>query len=149
MLTQNYILIFLLLIYHSISGGNLNLFFIPDTSHVNNQDLGIEIPGMLVDETQSKIGQEFYQLFFQQWQPPELEIDYQILFNEKALPSLGSQITVIINDNIVFQQFVQPRYDKIEEAVSISLDYVNNYLNFYIQIQNELQQEDMKGTGIY
>ncbi len=118
-----------------------------DSTKTNYDNL--EITGMLIDKTQTKIGKEFYELFYKQWYSPEVNFDYSILFEEKASPGMGTQISITINDLMIFQQFVQPRYEKIEEMVQLALQVASSHLVYYSQILNELQFDELDGTGIY
>ncbi len=109
----------------------------------------IEIQGIIVDATQTKIGKDFYDLFYQQWSQVE-NLPYQsITISEKALPQLGSQVTVQIDDQLIFQQVIQPRYEVIEQMVNYAVQRTYQYVINYDEMQKQLQGEDLKGTGIY
>ncbi len=112
-----------------------------------NEDAGIS--GLVVDETFSKIGHDFYALFYSNWESPKNVKDYTITISEKPLPQLGAQITIIVNDTSVYQRFVQPRSDIIEEMAQQGLEISYSYLENYDQIQKELRGQDMQGTGIF
>ena len=112
-----------------------------------NEDVGIS--GLVVDETFSKVGHDFYDLFYSNWEPPKNVKDYSITITEKPLPQLGTQITIIVNDSPVYQRFVQPRSEIIKEMAHQGLVISYSYLENYDQIQKELQGKDMQGTGIF
>ena len=121
------------------------LCYLQDSTHVND----IEIEGIIVDATQTKIGKDFYDIFYQQWSQVENLPYHSITINEKALPQLGSIISVQVEDRVIFQQFVQPRYEKIEEMANYALQQTYQYIKNYDNMQKQLQGEDLKGTGIY
>ena len=108
-----------------------------------------EIEGLVVDETTTKIGRDFYNIFFSYWEPPSNAENFTVLLSEKPLPRLGTIITIRINSLDVFQEFIQPRYDFIEERAIAGVQAVYNYLENWDEIQKELQGEDLQGTGIY
>ena len=112
-----------------------------------NEDIGLG--GLVVDETFSKIGHDFYNFFYSNWGSPKNVNDYTITISEKPLPELGARITIKINDTPVFQRFIQPRYEVIEEMAQQGLAISYSYLENYKKIQKELQGEDMQGTGIF
>ncbi len=109
----------------------------------------IEIEGLIVDQTQTKIGHDFYDLFYSNWQPPDNFGDYTIVIEEKPLPQLGTQVTIKINDNEIFQQILQPRYDVIEAMAQYGVELSFNYIQNYEAIQKQLAGEDLQGSGIF
>ena len=109
----------------------------------------IEIAGIIIDATQTKIGKDFYDLFYQQWNELENVPKQSITISEKALPQLGSQISIEVEDYVTFLQNVQPRYEVIEQMVSYAMQQTILYIQNYDEMQNQLIGEDLKGTGIY
>ncbi len=107
------------------------------------------INGLIVDQTDSKIGHDFYDIFYSNWQSPKNMKDYTITITEKPLPQLGTQITILINDSPIFQRFIQPRYEIIEQMAQQGAATAYSYLENYSNIQKQLQGEDLKGTGIF
>jgi len=111
--------------------------------------IGLEIDGMIISETISKIGNDFYDIFYTNWNPPPQAKNYTITILEKPFPLQGNLITVKVNDSKVFERFVQPRYESIVESVNQAIKYTANYLINYERIQKDLGGEDLSGTGIY
>ncbi len=109
----------------------------------------IEIEGLIVDQTQTKLGHDFYDIFYKNWQPPQNSGNFTIIIDEKPLPQLGTQVTIKINDTDVFQQILQPRYDIIERLANYGVELSMNYVLNYQQIQRQLSGNDMSGTGIF
>src|SRR5690606_24825259 len=105
--------------------------------------------GLIVDETVTKMGRDFYQVFFSHWEAPPQASDFTIKITEKPMVGIGTRIMVEINNQMVAESPLQPRYDIIEsiakQAVVICFDYLKNYE----QIQRELSGEDLSGSGIY
>jgi curli production assembly/transport component CsgE len=120
-----------------------NIFNLPVTIYES-----LELQGMVIDNTQSKIGKDFFELFFKFWQYPEESSNHTITISEKPLPRLGSQITVAVNDNEIINQFIQPKYEAIEEFAALCADFTLNYIQNYQLIQNELNGQDIQGSGI-
>ncbi len=124
---------------------NDNFYQIADSTYADD----IEIEGIIVDATQTKIGKDFYDLFYQQWSQVEDLPYHSITIGEKALPQLGSLISVQIEDQLIFRQVVQPRYEKIEEMANYAIQQAYRYVINYDEMQKQLQGEDLQGTGIY
>jgi len=137
----------LLFSFTNLKAGEIHGF--PDSLITNNSYDNLEINELLIDQTQSKVAKDFYDLFYSLWESPVSDIDYSILFEEKPMPSLGTQITITINDLIIFRQFVRPRYETIEEMVNQAISQIYNYLDNYRMLQEQLRFDEMEGTGIY
>lgn len=93
----------------------------------------VELDGMVHDETRSKFGRDFYDIFYRHWQSPPEASNYSIRIMEQPAPSLGSIIIVKVNDEETFKVRLQPKYEFIEEAskYAVRTTYVylrdNNY----------------------
>ncbi len=153
------VLFFVLNCNHAVAQVVADSAFIPSdstvnfASHTQNQEekereLGLEINGLVMDETISKLGRDFYDLFFTQWDI-NTETDYLIRVIEKPAPGTRTMINVEINDNIVFQQFLQPKYDYIESLAEYAVNTSKEYVHNYNQLQKQLNNEDLQGGGIY
>lgn len=88
-----------------------------------------EIDGLVVDETQTKIGRDFYDVFYARWNPPEGAVNYTVRVQEQPLPNLGTRISVRVNDEVAFQGMLQPRYDFIESAAQQAIFYTARMLS--------------------
>jgi curli production assembly/transport component CsgE len=133
----------------SIKKINNSLQNIKSDSSRNNRHEEISANGIVVDETQSKWGKDFYEYFYNIWPFPEKAEDYTIVVVEKPLPGLGTVLSIKFNDEEIFQQFAQPKLESIQEIAEYAAEYTLSYLQNYELIIRELQGNDMKGTGIY
>lgn len=87
-----------------------------------------EIDGLVVDETQTKIGRDFFDLFFSYWDAPPEARNYTIRVQEQPSPSLGTRIVVLINDEVLFQLQLQPRYEVVQELAQQAALYTRREL---------------------
>src|SRR5690625_3256442 len=76
----------------------------------------IEIDGLVVDETQTRLGGDFYALFHASWIAPEGAVNFTIVVREQPLPNIGTRILVHVNDEVAFQTQLQPREEMVEAA---------------------------------
>lgn len=109
----------------------------------------LEIEGLVVDATTTKVGRDFYDIFYSKWEPDINLPSLSIIVSERPLPNRGSQVMVIIEDNVIFQNFVQPGYDALEENAGLAIQLAESYLQNYEATQTQLQGEDLAGSGIY
>ena len=88
----------------------------------------LEIDGLILDETRSKIGKDFYDTFYQAWQQPQDAYGFTIRIIEKPVPGLGSLIEVNVNQTLAYQARLQPRAETIEASGKEAVLYAQYYL---------------------
>ena len=107
-----------------------------------------EITGLIIEQTMTKIGYDFYEYFFLLWEAPRTTgiQDYNIYINERTSPMWGVWIWINVNEAKVWSKILRPRSAEIEEAAKEAVEVTREYLINYEQYQFET--EDMVGTGI-
>ncbi|WKN42130.1 CsgE family curli-type amyloid fiber assembly protein [Tunicatimonas pelagia] len=110
---------------------------------------GVEINGLVVDETVTKVGRDFYELFYQQWNAPISTINYSLFIRERPMNGLGSQIAIYINETEIFAQAVQPRHEVVESLAHYAVSLANQYVQNYESIVQQLGNQDQQGSGIF
>ncbi|AUD05187.1 CsgE family curli-type amyloid fiber assembly protein [Spirosoma pollinicola] len=126
---------------------------------------------LLLDNTRSKIGRDFYEAFFRHYVElpkaispaaladstvkitPNLELDINaFIVTIDELPALGigtSIISVSLNDQLVWQNYVQIRQEVLELYAFNAAEIVNQYVLNYQEVQRSLENEDQKGSGMF
>lgn len=109
----------------------------------------ISINGLVIDDSRTKTGRDFYDAFYSRWEAPRGAEDFNITIKE--LPARGriSQVAILVNDNQVMVRLVQPRLDLIEELAAQSVVALQGYLKNAAQLRKQLETEDQTGSGIY
>ncbi len=109
----------------------------------------LEIDGLIIDETRTKTGHDFYDLFYRKWVSPKDAKDYLITIKE--LPSIGraSRVSITVNDQEVVRRAVTPRIEMVESAAVQSIAYVKRHLQKRESLKESLGNEDQKGSGIF
>ncbi len=142
--------IFILLLGKTILAQQLSLDN-DNVSQTSKYDL-LELGTIIIDETQSKLGADFFDLFYTNWDAYSeflQDKSFQIIISEKPMRGIGTQISVKIDDTEIFQQFLQPRLELIQELAVYAAQYTAEYISNYENIQKDLQGEDLIGSGIY
>ena len=111
--------------------------------------LDLEIDEIILDETITKVGRDFYDLFYNDWNNPTQIKNFSITIKEMPMPGIGTQITVMIDDFEILKQFIRPNQEMIELLSAYTVDLATQFLLNYEEIQAQLQNEDQAGTGIY
>lgn len=102
------------------------------------RQLMLEIDGMVHDETRSKVGRDFYDVFYSYWQSPPDAHNFTIKVSEQPSPNLGTTILVEVNYTETFKMRLQPRYEMIQEAGKFAVRQTYRHL-----------QNNPQGTMIY
>jgi len=110
-----------------------------------------EFDKLILNETISRVGNEFVDLFNGMWSwPSNTKGTFSILLSERPAPrSNATMMFVKVNDQQVFYSFLQPRYDRIEEAAKRAVAQTYRYVLNYERYIKQLESDDMEGTGIY
>jgi curli production assembly/transport component CsgE len=115
----------------------------------NHADLELEIDGLLIDETRTTAGHDFYDLLFSLWEAPADAGNYLIRIQEKPYRVTLTMLEVWVNEELVINTVLQPRREIIEELATNVNRSLQEYLINYSQIMEQLESEDQSGSGIY
>lgn len=109
----------------------------------------LEIDGLIIDETRSKAGRDFYDHFFQHWEAPSQASNFQITIKELPGRGIQTRILVHLNEEELINTFIQPRYDQIIELAEVAIRFVQGKLIQKMNISHDLDNNDLKGNGIF
>jgi len=115
----------------------------------DNKKISIELGGIIIDETISKIGQDFYRYFNNNWTNPGTDENFNIYISEKPTPGMGNMIIVKINYEEILKNRISPQQQVIESLAEYAINKSQHYIRNYEKIKKQLEGEDMSGTGIY
>jgi curli production assembly/transport component CsgE len=110
----------------------------------------VEIDGLIIDETKTKAGRDFYELFYNNWIAPRKAKYFTIYIAEEPARGRSTIIRVSINnEHVVFRQFLQSRYEIIEELSDNAIGATYRKLRILERIRNDIEDGDLRGNGIY
>jgi curli production assembly/transport component CsgE len=126
---------------------------------------------LMLDQTRSKIGRDFYEAFFRHYAElpkapglpvptdstrriePNLELDLTaFVVTIEELPAFGVGTTVIVvslNEQVIWQNYVQARPDILEAYAFDAAELINQYVINYQDVQRSLENDDQRGSGIF
>jgi curli production assembly/transport component CsgE len=113
------------------------------------EDISLLLDGLIINETVSKMGNDFYQYFHDNWDIPASAKKFTIYINEKPMPGMGNLITIKINHDEIFKNRISPRQEVIKSLAGYAISQAQRYLMNYEKIKEQLEGDDMSGTGIY
>lgn len=101
----------------------------------------VEVNGLILDQTQTRIGQQFYENFVMFWESPSEIEDYNILVTEMASPIWGSWVRIEVNTVMVYEDLLKPRSENVEESAKKAVESVREYL---YRLYEKEASEDME-----
>ena len=108
-----------------------------------------EMGGLIIDDTRSKSGRDFYDIFYKKWIAPTGINDYTIIVKEVPARGRFAQVSLEVNSENVLKRFLHPQYDRIEEQANFSIRYIRSYLTRQKNVKGDLQDDDVEGSGIF
>lgn len=100
-----------------------------DVAQDERRMLGRLVLNLVVDETQTRIGRDFYDLFFSIWEfPPGGEQHQTITVQELPVPGVGTRVAVLVDGETAFETQIQPRYDVIEMAAQQAAGFTYRFI---------------------
>lgn len=98
----------------------------------------IEVPGLVTDNTITRVGHDFYREFTDHW---EEEYPGSITINERPSARWGSWITIKVNQDLLYQTFLFPSKNDFDKQVNVALASV------YEALQKRAINKALLNTG--
>ena len=113
------------------------------------KDPETEIGGLVIDLTKSKQGRDFFELFYQGYSSLGKQANNNITVEELPARGTVSRIGIKVNETLIFQRFLTPRASIVEENASLAVQVIAGHLQRDKNLEKQLENEDVQGTGIY
>lgn len=97
-----------------------------------------ELSGLAIDETKSKVGKDFYDIFYMEFNRLPDNTSAVTIEEQPARGSSG-QVNIKIDDRIIYGFMTNPSDEFLREQVGIALRYINDYNAKKKLIKNEFQ----------
>ena len=81
----------------------------------------LEIDGLVLDRSISRFGHQFYFQFSNLWRDLPSTAGFNIEIKETVLPRAGTQLTLVMNNQIVYITYLGRRLEPIDERVELAL----------------------------
>ncbi|MCG8579635.1 MAG: curli production assembly/transport protein CsgE [Bacteroidales bacterium] len=100
-----------------------------------------EIDGIIMDETMSKSGRDFYEIFFANWQRPRGYRNFYIKIKEKPFRMNTTLIEVYLKEQLMYQQILKRRFDEVEQMTKQAVLVVQRQIYYELRAQQALKQQ--------
>ncbi len=97
-----------------------------------------ELSGLAIDETKSKVGKDFYDIFYMQFNRLP-DNDTAVTIEEQPARGSSGQINIKIDDRIIYGFMTNPSDEFLREQAEIALKYITDYNTKKKLIRNEFQ----------
>ncbi|PWN63697.1 hypothetical protein C1631_022005 [Chryseobacterium phosphatilyticum] len=101
------------------------------------EDAVSELKGLTIDETKTKVGKDFYDLFYIQYSQLPDKSSSVITITELPLRGTSGQINVQIDDKIIYSFMTNPGEEYTKEQIAASLKYIKEFNAKKNLIKNE------------
>ncbi|WP_288448450.1 CsgE family curli-type amyloid fiber assembly protein [uncultured Chryseobacterium sp.] len=101
------------------------------------EDTAYELRGLTIDETKTKVGKDFYDLFYMQYSQLPDKSSSAVTITELPLRGTSGQINIQIEDKIIYSFMTNPAEDYLKEQLVYSLKYIKEFNAKKNLIKNE------------
>ena len=115
----------------------LRLLLRADSAGRASRRTGSESQGLVMDQTISKLGRDFYDLFYGSFEAPGGLENFTIVLVERQARANNAVVALIVNDTELFEMPLTPRADQMEES---AMTAVGAAVDFLLQAQSISRQ---------
>lgn len=99
----------------------------------------ISFKGIVVDETKTKAGKDFYQLYYTNYLSQNINSEHIITITESITMGNNTKIAIQTGGNIIYEFFVQTKYDFLKSMSETTLRITIKYLEHLKLNQQRIQ----------
>ncbi|MBE0380112.1 curli production assembly/transport component CsgE [Pseudoalteromonas prydzensis ACAM 620] len=99
----------------------LSMLFLTTFTALSQGAEELEIDGLVLDRSISRFGHQFYFEFSNFWRDLPSTAGFNIEIKETVLPRAGTQLTLVMNNQIVYITYLGRRLEPIDERVEHAL----------------------------
>lgn len=100
-------------------------------------DAVYELKGLTIDETKTKVGKDFYDMFYIQYSQLPDKSSSAVTISELPLRGTSGQINIQMDDKIIYSFMTNPGEDYLKEQLAVSLKYIKEFATKKNLIKNE------------
>lgn len=88
---------------------------------------GIELTGIVTENTKTKPGRDFYKLFYSNYSSKNINGSKVVSINELMAFGTNTKIQISIDNTVVWEFFARPKYDYLKSMAEVAVQRVNAY----------------------
>jgi len=86
------------------------------------------IDGLVLNNTLSREGYDFYIMFTHYWTPPANAVNFQIIVKEYTRAGRNTVLAISLNDKELVYRVVTPSYNALDDLASAAANHLSTYL---------------------
>ncbi|UOR03605.1 curli production assembly/transport protein CsgE [Hymenobacter aerilatus] len=110
---------------------------------------GPESSGLVVDQTVTKIGHDFYDAFYAGFEAPVGIQDFVVTISERPARGNSALVALSVNNEDLLEFPLQPRQELVEEAAAQAIALAVEYLQISQDISRQLEQGERRVLEVY
>lgn len=111
--------------------------------------LGPESSGLVLDQTITKIGHDFYDQFYSRWEAPAEVPEYTVAVGEKPSRGNNAVITVTVNGEDLLEFPLQGKSDIVEDAAQQAIGVAAGFLQQAFELSKQLERGNKQALETY
>lgn len=111
---------------------------------VNRPFRPTEVEGLVFDQTITKVGHDFYDLFYTKWEVPPGIGDFTVTIEEKPGRGTSTLVSMQVNDTQLLEMPLQPKHELLEEAAAEAVAMAQQFL---VETRNTSRQLEKEGKA--
>jgi curli production assembly/transport component CsgE len=127
----------------------LRLMLRADSANRRPTRLAVEAEGLVLDQAISKIGHDFYDLFYGAFEAPPGSVEFTVLVGERPGRGNSSLLVLTVNDQELIETPLPTRLDQQEELVSQAVEIAQGYLAEAQNIARQLEASRRTPLEVY
>lgn len=104
---------------------------------VNRTSYGIELKGIVVEETKTKPGRDFFKMFSSKYNFYKINGEKVVTVSEVLALGINTKIEIEVGDKVVLEFFLSPRNEYLKTMADQAINVVNRY---FINLRNDKEQ---------
>lgn len=88
---------------------------------------GIELTGIVTENTKTKPGMDFYKLFYSNYSSKDINGSKVVNINEIQAFGINTKIEIVIDNTVIWEFFARPKYDYLKSMAEVAVQRVNAY----------------------
>jgi curli production assembly/transport component CsgE len=119
------------------------------TDSVSRRRAGTEASGLVLDQALTKLGHDFYDLFYGAFEAPSGSADFTVLVGERPGRGNSSLVVLTVNDQELLEVPLPTRLDQMEELVAQTIEITQGYLAEAQNVSRQLESGRRAPLEVY